>query len=232
MSDTRSFGRWLKQRRKALDWTQDDLARRVGCAVVTIQKIEAGALRPSRQVAERLADQLGIAPEGRVAFVEAARIVSSTTLPDLPRPAINGASGSLARPALKSLPTSPTPLLGRAHDVAAVCQGLLRHDVRLLTLIGPPGIGKTRLGVEVASNLRDVFADGVAFVALAPIRDPGLIATTIAKVLDVQESSAQPLVVSPRAFFANESCCCSSTTASNFWQPRRSSGSYWQRRHI
>src|SRR5919197_6378386 len=97
MSDNRAFGRWLKQRRKALDWTQDDLARRVGCAVVTIQKIEAGALRPSRQVAERLADQLGIAPDRRAAFVEAARIVSSTTLPDLSRPTTNGASGSPPR---------------------------------------------------------------------------------------------------------------------------------------
>jgi peptide/nickel transport system substrate-binding protein len=68
-----SFGRWLKQRRKALDLTQEALARRVGCATVTIRKLEAGELRPSRQVAERLAEHLGVEPAERPAFIRFAR---------------------------------------------------------------------------------------------------------------------------------------------------------------
>ncbi|HEU5103414.1 MAG TPA: helix-turn-helix transcriptional regulator [Roseiflexaceae bacterium] len=61
-----SFGRWLRQRRRALDLTQDDLARQVGCAIITIQKLEADERRPSRQLAERLADQLMVAVDDGV----------------------------------------------------------------------------------------------------------------------------------------------------------------------
>jgi transcriptional regulator with XRE-family HTH domain len=68
-----SFGLWLKQRRKMLDLTQADLARRVGCATITIQKIEADERRPSLQVAELLADCLDIAPADRPTFLKVAR---------------------------------------------------------------------------------------------------------------------------------------------------------------
>jgi transcriptional regulator with XRE-family HTH domain len=70
---TNSFGYWLRRRRKALDLTQAALARQVGCAAVTIGGIEADARRPSRQMAERLAECLAIAPAQRAVFVEAAR---------------------------------------------------------------------------------------------------------------------------------------------------------------
>jgi peptide/nickel transport system substrate-binding protein len=73
MNDAPSFGLWLKQRRKELDLTQEKLAEQVGCAVSTIRKIEAGVLRPSRQIAERLANQLELPPEERAAFLKAAR---------------------------------------------------------------------------------------------------------------------------------------------------------------
>jgi WD40 repeat protein/serine/threonine protein kinase/DNA-binding XRE family transcriptional regulator len=68
-----SFGRWLKQRRKACDLTQDTLARDVGCAVITIKKIEADALRPSKQIAERLASALDVPPAERTAVIRLAR---------------------------------------------------------------------------------------------------------------------------------------------------------------
>src|SRR5262245_6802164 len=73
MEDSASFGYWVRRRRKALDLTQEDLAQRVGCAVDTIRKIESGARRPSRQVAERLSDQLDVPAETRAAFLQAAR---------------------------------------------------------------------------------------------------------------------------------------------------------------
>src|SRR5215212_6657182 len=64
-----SFGRWLKRRRKALDLTQDHLAREVGCAVGTIRKLEADALQPSREIARRLAERLGVPTEAHADFV-------------------------------------------------------------------------------------------------------------------------------------------------------------------
>jgi predicted ATPase/class 3 adenylate cyclase len=73
-----SFGRWLQRRRKALDLTQEALAQRVGCAAETLRKIEADARRPSRQIAERLADALELPPDERLAFVRAARAELST----------------------------------------------------------------------------------------------------------------------------------------------------------
>ena len=71
-----SFGLWLKQRRKALDLTQQDLAKRVGCSLETVVKIEAGGRRPSKQVAERLAECLSVPADERTAFVKFARAES------------------------------------------------------------------------------------------------------------------------------------------------------------
>jgi predicted ATPase len=78
--------------------------------------------------------------------------------------------------------------------VARVAQLLLRDDVRLLTLTGPGGIGKTRLGLQVAAELCDQFADGVFFVNLAPIGDPALILPTMAQTLGVQESASRSML--------------------------------------
>jgi transcriptional regulator with XRE-family HTH domain len=86
MDEVVSFGRWLKARRKALDLTQGTLAQRVGCALSTIKKIEEGVLRPSRQIAELLAQQLAIPLEERATFVQFARLGLDATPPELPLP--------------------------------------------------------------------------------------------------------------------------------------------------
>jgi predicted ATPase/class 3 adenylate cyclase len=390
MNETHSFGYWVRRRRKALDLTQAELAARVGCAEVTIRRIEADERRPSRQIAQRLADQLDVPPDEQLAFIQAARAelgvdrlapaspavvheaLGSTTAPAaaaasaspnlLPSGTVTflftdiegstqlweqhpqAMSGALARheallhqaigahggvvvkhtgdgmhaafarptdavhaalaaqrslaaevwgsigslrvrmalhtgvseerdgdyfgvplnrvarllatghggqvllsratqelvreqlpqdvdlrdlgahrlkdlshpeqifqllspdlpaafpplnaldPRRTNLPAQPTLLIGREQDVAAVCARLRRPEVRLLTLTGPGGTGKTRLGLQVAAELLDAFVDGVYFVDLAPIGDANLVASRIAQALGVQETAARPLV--------------------------------------
>src|SRR5207248_4211021 len=91
----------------------------------------------------------------------------------------------------QNLPVQPTPLIGREREVAAVGAKLLRPETRVVTLTGPGGTGKTRLGQQVAAERLEAFADGVFFVPLAPIRDPGLVASTIAQTLAVPEAGGQ-----------------------------------------
>jgi predicted ATPase/class 3 adenylate cyclase len=378
MEEIFSLGQWIKRRRKACDLTQDELAQRVGCSKELIAKIEADARRPSKQIAERLADQLRLAEDERVTFLQAARaelavnrlapptrsvaqtaVVPTAILPrgtvtflftaiegstqlwthqpqqmgaavarheTLLRVAITSAGGvvfktagdavyaafasaldavsaavagqralsaeawglsgplrvrmalhsgavearggdyfglplsrvarllraghggqillSLASeelvreqlppdvtlrdlgghrlkdlslpeqifqlsatglpadfPPLHSLsahrtnlPVQPTALIGREREIADVVVLLRRADVRLVTLTGPGGTGKTRLGLQVAAELLDAFADGVWFVNLEPINDPEQVAATIAQVLGVREVGGQPLL--------------------------------------
>src|SRR5262249_51981595 len=87
-----------------------------------------------------------------------------------------------------------TTLIGREHEAALLCAQLRRPDVRLVTLTGPGGAGKTRLGLQIATALFDDFPDGVFFVALAPIRDSELALSTIAQALGVKESGDQSLL--------------------------------------
>ena len=86
-----------------------------------------------------------------------------------------------------NLPEPPTILIGREREVAVACALLQRPDVRLLTLTGTAGVGKTRLALQVATKLVDSFADGVYFVALAAIDHPDLVLPAIAQKLDVKE---------------------------------------------
>jgi predicted ATPase/transcriptional regulator with XRE-family HTH domain len=180
-----SFNLWIKQRRRALDLTQEDLSECVGCSTITIQKIELGERRPSKQVALRLAECLRLPSDEYEEFVRFARgeqgaglsplgtATRSTVVPPSPTP--------------NNLPAPLTPLIGREDALGAAHNYLLRQDIRLLTFTGVPGIGKTRLSLDVAAHLLPDFGDGVFFVELAPIAEPDLVASTVATTLGCKE---------------------------------------------
>ena len=181
-----SFGSWLKRRRKELGLTQEELARRIACSIVTVQKIETDARQPSKQIAELLARYLDIPRDELDSFVRFAR-TDAKALPQSPLASTwDSAPWRSLHLHLTNLPVQPNPLIGRASQVAEIKQRLVRDHVRLLTLAGPPGIGKTRLAIQVAAELLGEFQDGVFFVGLAPISEPTLVATTIVQALQVK----------------------------------------------
>jgi pimeloyl-ACP methyl ester carboxylesterase len=96
--------------------------------------------------------------------------------------------------------TPPVPLaslVGQEREVAAVCALLRRDDVRLLTLIGPGGVGKTRLGPAAATALAEDFDDGIWFIPLDPISDPALVAPTIRAIVGLRQIGDRPLAERP-----------------------------------
>jgi predicted ATPase/DNA-binding CsgD family transcriptional regulator len=93
-----------------------------------------------------------------------------------------------------NLPPQLTSFIGRERETAAIREQLLRQEVRLLTVTGAGGIGKTRLALRVAADMLDVFPDGIFFVNLAPLIDPDLVVSTIAHTLDIHEPDNQMLL--------------------------------------
>src|SRR5262245_2066731 len=124
MAHTASFGRWLSARRHLLDLTQEELAQRVGCSVVTIRKLEADERRPSKQIAVRLAASLNIPDDERLAFLTLARSGGVAEEANLVLPSAPSEPASL--PATRpTLPTPLTTLIGREQDLAAIRNQLL-----------------------------------------------------------------------------------------------------------
>lgn len=189
-----SFGYWVRRRRRALDLTQAELGRRAGASAAAIRKIEADERRPSRELAEHLAAALGVPDAERAAFLRAARGIAAVErlpaageLAAAPHP-----SQPLATPTPHNLPAPLTSFVNRTQDIAAVTALLRRSDVRLLSLIGPPGIGKTRLSIHAAERLLPDFPEGVWFVDLAPITDPALALAAVARQAGVRELVNMP----------------------------------------
>src|SRR3954454_19536249 len=117
------------------------------------------------------------------------RNMEGETMPQDAR-AILGRASVSAPPATLRLPIPATTFIGRERAIADICRLLERDAVRLLTLVGPGGIGKTRLALAVAEALQSEFPDGVYFVSLASLTDPNLVLPAIAQTLGVREGGA------------------------------------------
>ncbi|HQX11722.1 MAG TPA: helix-turn-helix domain-containing protein [Thermoflexales bacterium] len=168
------FGTWLKARRKQLDLTQAALAQRAHYSTIAIHKVEAGAQPTSHALAAALAAALDIPQADRAAFIAFAR-------------------GLQVRQPLNHLPLPPTAMLGREADLATLSSLLApAGSERLVTLLGPPGVGKTRLALQIAREMQPAFTDGAAFVPLAPLSDPAHLPGAILNALRQRTPGGAP----------------------------------------
>ncbi len=175
-----SFGVLLKQYRRHTNLTQEALAERAGISARSISDLERGLSRaPHPDTITYLAQALGLSGQARAAFVAAAHPQHATDMFLLNLPA---------------LPVALSALLGREREEAALLHLLTREHVRLLTLTGPAGVGKTRLAIQVAQASRKLFAAGVVFLSLATIREPQQMVVALASALGVQEGNQQQLL--------------------------------------
>jgi predicted ATPase len=108
----------------------------------------------------------------------------------------DSAPGELPGPPSDNLPVQSTSFIGRDHELAAVGALLRREDIRLVTLTGPGGIGKTRLGLQAAAHVAGNFADGIVFVPLSDLREPELLVPAVAQAVGIMQSTNRPLISS------------------------------------
>lgn len=198
-----SFGSWLKQRRRELDLTQKELAQIVGCSVITIRKYESDERKPSKAMASRLAHSLLIPPDEREQFIKFTRAESFHTSSPPSKADVYTTPWRPKQRIAINLPSPLTPLFGRERDFSEVQSLLFRPINRLITLTGPPGIGKTRLGIEVAAHSLDFFEEGVCFVPLAPINDFNFVPRAITQTLGIAESSGRSPMAALADYFQN-----------------------------
>jgi len=175
-----TFGELLRDLREANGLTQESLAERAGLSARAISALERGVNRvPRHDTLQRLTSALALTARQREALMSAARPGMS------PVRTLAGAA---------SLPLPPTQLVGREREIDALQLLLQRPVVRLVTLTGPGGIGKTRLAIQVAVELAHLFDDGVRYIDLAEVRDADGVVFAIGQALSIRETSGGTIV--------------------------------------
>lgn len=180
MATPSTFGQALLRARQTAGFSQEALAARSGLSVRGISDLERGVrTTPRLETVRLLVHALGLSAAARADLLAAAR-------PELGAAEVSVAPAPPAR--LAELPAPLTSLIDREGDIARLRSLLARPAVRLVTLTGPGGVGKTRLALATAEAAAAGFRDGVAFVDLAPIRDLELVASTVATALGLRDS--------------------------------------------
>jgi predicted ATPase/DNA-binding XRE family transcriptional regulator len=180
VDDASPFGDRLRRLRERRGVTQEELAEAAGMTARAIGALERGERRsPYPHSIRMLADALRLPATERSALFAAARRSERAEPTSWPAQEF------------RSLPTPLAPLLGRDRELADARRHLIGGDVRLLTLTGPGGVGKTRLAIQIAAELADAFPDGAAFVSLATVREPDAVAGAIAAALGIHDEFGQ-----------------------------------------
>ena len=175
-----TFGVQLKKLREAAGFTQEELATIAGLSVHAVSALERGERRrPHVETVRALSAALDLTGAARDALMGSARA-----------PAQHAAADELTG---ASLPLPLTSLLGRDADIETLHRWLADAAARLITLVGPGGVGKTRLALELARAIADQDTTRVVFVPLAALRDPAFLAPTIAEALGLPDVTASEL---------------------------------------
>ena len=189
MSGESTFGGWLRRRRNELGITQEELSNQLGFSLALLRKLESSERRPSGQIVTLLAEYFHIPADERDAFITFARIGGiESIIADELTPGTSASPWRRAYLHQTNLPAMLTPMIGRQRELALAMGYLRQPKTRLLTLTGTPGIGKTRIALEVAANLVETFEDGVFLVDLTSVIDPDLVIPTIAQTLGLNET--------------------------------------------
>jgi predicted ATPase/DNA-binding XRE family transcriptional regulator len=194
---TTNFGDLLRQLRRRAGMTQHDLAAAVGYSVSFICNLEKGTRLPDVEfIATHFVPALALQDD----VVLAARLIQAAA-------SARGQTQSVAVTVTRHmtvaveevdasahdlLPAAPTPLVGRERDLDLVCRRLAGHQGRLLTLTGAPGVGKTRLALEVAQRMAPVYADNARFVDLTALHDAAYVPATVALALGLELANNEP----------------------------------------
>jgi predicted ATPase/DNA-binding XRE family transcriptional regulator len=178
-----AFGALLRRHRTAAALSQEELAERAGVSVRALSDLERGVHRaPRLETVRMLAEALALGEDDRAHLLAMARPVAEPS-----------ASGARSHPlAMAALPLPPTRLIGRETEMAELSDLLAHDDVRLVTLTGPGGTGKTHLALAVAANAVGRYRDGVCFIDLSALTDPNFVVPAIAAALGVRGTGDAP----------------------------------------